>query len=102
MVWPFIPVIGGVVFVAMIGNYVANNPGILEDVADTILVRCEISDLLYEAMISVGLNQDHIFILDTMSRGEEVAAKDVRDIGSRVKDMGKSIAWDTICHIADR
>ena len=101
MVWPAIP--GGaalLVVVVLIWNHTLENPEILDGFADAALVRCEISDLLYEKMVDVGLNQDQIAKLDAMMQGREVAARDVRDVGGHVKHVVNAAKWDMLCGLA--
>ena len=102
MVWPIFPAIVAMIAVAAFWNYASDNPEILEDVADAALVRCTLSDMLYERFVDAGLNRDQLLILDAMLQGESVSAGDVRDIAKHAKEVSKSVAWGAICHITDR
>lgn len=103
MVWPAIPTAFALVAIAfIIGDYVDDNPKILENVADAVLMYCSIDDLLYEKMVDAGLSQDHILILDAMRQGKEVSARDVRDLGGHVKHVVGAAKWGTICALAYR
>ena len=104
MWWPIGPIGGGTVFViVIIALYAANNPEILDGLADAALVRCTIDARLADVLDSVGVNQNDRLILDSLVKGEKVLVGDVRSIDDRIKNLAAtSIMWDTICHIADR
>lgn len=102
MVWPIFPAIVAIIAVATFWHHTSNNPEILEDVADAALVRCTISDMLYERFADAGLNWNQMLILNAMQQGERVSAGDVRDIAKHAKEVSKSVAWGAICHITDR
>lgn len=68
MFWPIFPAIA--IVTAVILNHMANNPDILEDVADAVLVRCALSDMLYERLVDADLNWDQVLAPEAMLQGE--------------------------------
>ncbi len=101
MAWSIFTVIVIAVVLFLVWNYTVDNPEILEDIDDAVLIRCTISDMLYERLVDVGLNRDQILVLDAMLQGERVLAGDIRDIAKHAKEVSKSVAWNAICYTAD-
>lgn len=88
--------------IGAISAYIENNPAILEDLADTALVRCEIDRALSEVLDKVGVTQEQKLILHAMERGEKVRAGEVRSVADHAKNVVNAAKWNAICTAAGR
>lgn len=95
-------VIGIAAVALIVAAYVYDNPRILWGVADAALARCEVSALLYEKLVEIGLNQYQMATLDAIMQGKEVAVRDVRDIDGHVRHAVNVAKSGMVCWVVGR